>query len=470
MSRYALKGNEDPMGALCKMVVQTGYEDLPDEVVAYAKHSILDTMAVIIGGSAMEGVPVVVNLVKDKGGKPQSFIPFYGGKVPASEAAFAIGPMARAMDMGDAHGEGGHCSEYTIPALLAATGLKNHVSGKEFITSFVVGQEVLVRIGIAYKLVSKGIPSGYHGGHYIFGSIASVGKLIGLGLDELLNAQGIGRGMTQPHDTAMYQPASLMVRVHHGFVCQDAINACLLAKGGITGPRADTADILAGVKGYLTTAKWQTDPSAITRALGEKWEMLNVAMKPYPSCQCTHTSIDGILDQIKEHNIEVRDIDHIEIDVSSLILTTVCSPQVQKWNPQTVPECQFSLPYVVATAAYDNDVFLDSFSLESRKRQDVRELMKRVSVKEDPGLPPFGAKVSIRLKDGTQYSKTYIQIKGHPEKRFTEKELIEKFKKCVRFSAYRLSNEAVESVIETILNMERTGDVMSSLFDPLTPE
>ena len=93
----------DPMSALCQLVINTGYEDLPDNVIDYAKKCILDTIAVIIGGSAMEGVATVVDFVKEKGGKPQSLIPLYGGKVPASEAAFAIGPMARAMDMGDAH-------------------------------------------------------------------------------------------------------------------------------------------------------------------------------------------------------------------------------------------------------------------------------------------------------------------------------------------------------------------------------
>ena len=143
----------DPMSTLCKMVVDTRYEDLPADVITYAKHCIMDIMAVTIGGSAMEGIPAVVDLVKDKGGKPQSVIPFYGGKVPASEAAFAIGPMTRAMDMGDAHQEGGHSSEYIFPALLAATGLRDRVSGKDFITSFIVGSEILVRIGIAFKVV-----------------------------------------------------------------------------------------------------------------------------------------------------------------------------------------------------------------------------------------------------------------------------------------------------------------------------
>lgn len=460
----------DPMSDLCRMVVETKYEDLPDHVINYAKHCILDIMGVTIGGSAMEGIPVVVDLVKEKAGKPESVIPFYGGKVPASEAAFAIGPMSRAMDMGDAHQEGGHCSEYIFPALLAATGLKDRVSGKDFITAFVVGSEVLVRIGVAFGLVSKAIPMGQIGGHYIFGCIAAVGKLLGLNYKELENAEGIGRGMTQPHDVAMLAPPTHMVRVHHGFIGQDAITSCLLASRGITGPCGEVSDILSGNTGYLNFAKWQTDPGLITKGLGKEWEMLNIAMKPNPSCGCTHTSIQGILEQMEEHSFEVEDIAAIDIDVSPVIWTAVCTPKEERWNPQTVPECQFSLPYAVATAAFDKNVFLNSYSEEARAREDVRELMTRISAQQDPGLSSFAARLNIKLENGSKYSGEYINTKGHPDKPFTEMELIDRFKKYTPYSAFKLSDGAVDSLINAILNMENIDDVAGSLLGPVTPE
>lgn len=91
MTKYLSMGHEDPIITLCRMVIGTKYEDLPRGVVNYAKQCILDTIAVTIGGSAMEGIAAIVDFVKNKGGKPESIIPFYGGKVPASEAGLAIG-------------------------------------------------------------------------------------------------------------------------------------------------------------------------------------------------------------------------------------------------------------------------------------------------------------------------------------------------------------------------------------------
>ena len=454
------------MSTLCRMVVKTKFEDLPNEVIACAKRFILDTMAVIVGGSGMEGIPEVVGLVKEKGGRPESLIPFYGGKVPASEAGLAIGPMARAMDFGQVHEWGGHCSEYTVPALLAATGLKNKVNGKEFLTAFVVGQEVLIRIGMAYKAF-KSVPISTIGGHYVFGAVAAVGKLLDLSLETLENAEGIVREMTQPYDIAMYSPATLIVRVHHGFVCQDAINACLLAKRGITGPRQG---VLTGERGYLASAKWETDPNALTKGLGEQWEMLNVQMKPYVSCKCTHTSIQGIIDQMKEHHFQTEDIAEIHTDQCSRNWAIVCIPKEAKWNPRTVPECQFSLPYTVATAAHDKTVSLDSYKPQAMVRQDVKDLMTRISAREDPSLPEFAARVHTTLKDGRRFSKEYNYVRGHPENPFTQEELIDKFMGCVRYSAYNPGDLTINSVIEALLHLDQIDDVVDAVLRPLTPK
>lgn len=460
-------GQEDPIITFCRMVIDTKYEDLPSHVVNRAKQSILDITGVIIGGSAMEGIPPVVDLVKDKGGKPESVIPFYGGKVPASEAALAIGPMSRAMDFAEIHPEAFHCTEHTVPALLAATGLKDKVTGKEFITAFVLGQEVMLRIGIAFK-PSKAWTFGMTTGHYIFGSIAAVGKLIGLSQEELENAEGIGRGMTQPHDTAMLNPCTLMLKVHQGFIAQDAINACLLARRGITGPRRE---VLVGPKGYLSFPKWETEPSGLTKGLGEEWEMLNVVMKPYIGCLSAHTSMHGIIEQMGEYNFGVEDIAAIETAQPPASWRLACTPWEEKMNPQTGYEYQFSLPYLVATAAYDKDVFLTSFTPEAVARQGVRELMTRISAKEDTGLPPWATKLTTTLKDGRKYSKEYFSadVKGSPQNPFTEQELIAKFKRSIPYSAYKLSDTTVDSLIETILNLEKVDDVVSAIITPVTP-
>jgi len=447
------------------MVVETEYQDLPDNVVSLAKKAILDTLAVIIGGSFMDGISSVVDLVKDKGGKPESLIPFYGGSVPASEAALAIGPMARAMDLGHVHRYAGHNSEYTIPALLAAVGLRERVSGKEFITAYTLGQEVLIRIGDAYRFWEAS-PIVSIGGHYIFGPVASVGKILNLTLNELENAEGIAYQMSQPYSMAMYSPATLIVRVHHGFVCQDAINCCLLSQKGITGPRQE---VLAGNKGYLASAKWETDARVLTEELGEKWHMLTITSKLYTSCHCTHASIDGILQQMDEYNFTFDDIDTIHTEQSPGNWAIVCTPKEVKWDPQTVAECQFSLPYCIATAAFDRNIFLESFSAKARARREIRDFMNRISAEEDTDLPERAARVHTTLKDGRKFSGEYLYPRGHIKNPITEEAIIEKFRRCAQYSAYPLGDSTIDLLINTIQNLDTVDDVVEALLIPLTP-
>ncbi|WP_176046370.1 MmgE/PrpD family protein [Burkholderia sp. BCC1644] len=466
MTKFERQGVEDPMATLCRMALQTQYADLPAGVTRHAKQTLLDAMGVTIGGSAMEGIPEIVALVKERGGNPQTPLPFYGGRVPAHEAALALGPMPRAMDCGDLHEEAGHVTEYVVPTLLAATGLRGKVSGKEFLAAMAVGQEILVRLGTAYKVINRAIKHHECGGHYIFGAVAAVGKLLGLTQDQLENAQGIARTMTQPNTMGIYSPATLMVRMHHGLVSQAAITCCQLAQRGITGPRAE---VLTGPKGYLSTARWETDPDFILHALGEHWEMENIITKGYSACYFSHSSIDAIRELMKAHRFGAADIAGIHIETSTPSWRAVCEPQEKKWHPVTVPECQFSLPYVVAIAAFDDKVFLESYNEDARNRPEVRELMTRITAEENPDVSDWGARLAVTLRDGRVLKQECVYVKGHPRNPFTEEDFVAKFRLCVPYAAIELSKQTVDTMIGDILHLDEVDDVAAALLDPLVP-
>lgn len=467
MSKFRLIEGEEPEVSLCRFVAETSFEDLPAEIVDHCKRSILDTMAVTIGGSAMEAIPEMVSLVKEKGGKPESLIPFYGGRAPASEVGLVLGPISRAMDFGDVHDEAAHASEYILPALFAAGGLKGKVTGKEYITAFAVGKEVLVRIGLAFRALTGASKVGIGDGHFIFGSVMAVGKLLGLNLEQLKHAFGIVRAMPQPLDADAYRVGTLMTRLHHGFVTQDAINACEMVQRGIT---AYHKNLLLGNVGYFGLAKWEVFPEDLTRGLGTKWEMPNTAMKPYSACKCTHASIQSLMEIMKENKIKPGDIEKVMFDESTINILTVALPHEVKWNPHTVPECQFSLPYVVATAALGYDVLPSAYTAEARARKDVREFMKKISAKEDSSLPIYTARAHVTLKDGRQFTKECLYIKGHPRNPFTIEELIAKYRSCLPYSAFKLSDKVADSILDSILKLETVADVEKALLVPLTPK
>ena len=137
----------DLMLDLVHFVVSTDYEDLPKDVVDYAKKHILDTIGSIVAGSSAEGITPAVDLAKEWGGNPQASILLFGGKVPVPSAAFAIGPMARALDFGAVHSEANeHPNEYTFAAALPLAEFLGS-SGRDLIIALALGNEIIVRIG-----------------------------------------------------------------------------------------------------------------------------------------------------------------------------------------------------------------------------------------------------------------------------------------------------------------------------------
>ena len=61
----------------------------------------------------------------------------------------------------------------------------------------------------------------------------------------------------------------------------------------------------------------------------------------------------------------------------------VCLSEEKKWNPQSVVDAQFSLPYAIAHAAIRGKVSLDTFQAEGLGDARVRALTPRVRARLD---------------------------------------------------------------------------------------
>ncbi len=457
----------DPELALARFVTETDFEDLPQEIVDFSKKHILDTFACMIGGSTQGTIPEIVGIVKEMGGKEESYIPLWGGKVPAPMAAFAIGPMTRALDFGDSHPAfPGHTAEFVLPPLVAALGLKGKVSGKELVTAFALGEEVLCKVG--YALSRKSIPHpGYEmGGHYLFGAVAGVAKLLGFNSEQVISAFGLASEMKEPH---RQNSGTWGVRIIHAFVSQDAITICLLAKAGIIGPR----DVFLGKNGFLynvTKGTWKVYPEKLAKDLGKEWLFPLTNLKASSACLYTHNGIGSLLELMSENNIKVKDIEKIHATVHPKGFATVCDPHEMKWNPQTVPECQFSLPYVLATTAFEGGFFPVHLEKKAMERKSVREFMKRITASESSEFTaPWETEITITLKDGREFSRRAIHAKGSPEKPLSVEDIVRKLKGVIIHSHYKLTPAKVDLFIDRVLHLEQVKDVEEELILLITP-
>ena len=474
MKKFSRLNNEDGINTLCRMVSELEYDDIPEDVKQLAKELILDTIGCMIGGHGQFPLPEIAKHVQKKGGVEESYVMFHGGKkIPAEEAAMAMGPMPRALDWAAIHPEAMHSVEHTLPPMLSALGYLDstegkRVSGKDFLTAFVAAQEVLIRIGMGFR-GNIGVQQGRSNGHYIFGSIAGVGRLLGLSNAQLENAEGIGRNMTQPHDMATYHPITHMVKVHQGFIAQDAIQACKFAKLGVTGPRNN---VICGPMGYFGMANWPTDEDVVFDGLGEKWQQLGIEMKAYAGCKCLHCAVGAAEHIVKTNGLSLDEIKQVYVEDSTLNVRVSGGTMEEKLNPTDVFQRQFSVPYMVSTILHDDELIPQSFFDEPAARQEIKSFMEKVQITESKDLAPWRSRVTITTKDNSTFVKEMdpIELKGSVEHRYTQEELIHKFKTLAEMSVTDFSEETLDRLIDTVLHLEQSDDVLRDIVFALTPE
>ena len=68
-------------------IMDSRFEDLPEETVDIAKNVILNDVGAAIAGARAAGCEAVINQVREWGGKKKATILVHGGKVPAARLA-----------------------------------------------------------------------------------------------------------------------------------------------------------------------------------------------------------------------------------------------------------------------------------------------------------------------------------------------------------------------------------------------
>lgn len=441
----------DPAGVFASWIVTIQYEDLPRKVVSLYKRLLLDHIGVIVGGANQHGVLQAYEYVRHWGGKPEARIIVHGDRVPLPNAAFVNGAMARALDFGDVEREAGHSSEYIVPTLLSVADMVEEVSGKQFLTAYAVSSEVMCRIGMACKV------SAMFNEHFKlqtihqWGPICGAAKLLDLTVDQTWNAIGLGYSCLSSGDTQSTVEGNLVKRMDHAFVSQNAINCVLLAKAGVTGTRK----VFLGERGFVATNyPFENDPAMFTKDLGSQW-MAQFSQKLYSCCFHTHSAIQIARDLIKENGIDLENIALMEFEVP---YETVIAPK--KWDPKTVPEAQFSLPYTVATALIKGKVFADDYSQEEMHRTDVRGFMARIKASLNEEMPKEGAKLKMALKDGTVYTKDRTYSPGDSvQAPLGWGEIVNKFHLCTRSVGISEANQ--DKIVDMVNSIEAIEDVRS---------
>ncbi|MDA7946996.1 MAG: MmgE/PrpD family protein [Hyphomicrobiaceae bacterium] len=441
---------------LAEFVSGLRYEDVPAEVSERAKRLILDVTGIIIRArNDAESTPSLISAVERLGlaegqcsvmGDERSYAP--------TAAALINGALAHSLDFDDTHAEGSiHSSAPIVPAALAAAEMSD-ASGKELIAAVVAGYEVQIRLSLALNPTAH-YDQGFHPTATcgVFGAAAAAGKLLGLDADGIQSAFGIA--LSQAAGSMEFlADGAWTKRSHVGQAAQNGLMCAVMAGEGFKGP----AQAFEGRAGFLHAYSPKSDPDKVSAALGETWETMRLAVKPYPSCRYSHAAIDGIVDLVKEHGISAEDVEEVEIGLPETGWKIIGGPG-DKTNPKSIVDGQFSMPFCAAVALREGGLAWDDY----RKHLDdetTRALTARVKSVVDPQAEAeFPANMSgvarIRTRSGS-FERFVVVPKGEPDNFLEDAEFRSKFDGlCEPY----LGKDAADRLADSLLSLEQANSV-----------
>ena len=441
---------------------QLKYEDLSPEVIKRTKLLILDTVGIIIrarhDAESTSSLVSAIEKLEMSNGSCQVF----SDKKTYSPSAAALlnGTLAHSLDFDDTHAEASlHSSAPILSAALAAAQM-NKSSGQELITACVVGYEVQIRLGLAGG-ASAHYKKGFHPSATcgIFGAAAAAGFLMGLTKEQYISAFGIA--LSQSAGSMQFlTDGAWTKRSHVGQAAQNGLSCAIMAGEGFKGP----SKAFEGQWGYLHSYASGGNIKKAIDGLGEKFETLNLGVKPYPSCRYSHAAIDGLIELKKELNFSSEDLDDVDIGLSETALNIIGYPLNDKQNPKSIVDGQFSMPFCAAVTVKSGGLQWDDYK-NHLNNSDTLSLCNKIKVSPDKDAeeccPEYmSAKVKVVVK-GKKHEK-FIKIpKGEPENFMDDAEFISKFQ---GLTEPYLSKQRVDQLTDLMLKMDKANNV-NSIFE-----
>jgi 2-methylcitrate dehydratase PrpD len=228
-----------------------------------------------------------------------------------------------------------------------------------------------------------------------------------------------------------------------------------MAGEGFKGP----GQAIEGKDGFLNVYAPAADPAKAVAGLGETWETLAIAVKPYPSCRYSHAAMDALIRLKADNDIDAGEVEAVEIGLPHTGWNIIGDPETEKQNPTNVVDGQFSMPFVAAVALTQGGMEWDDYD-RFIGDGSILDLCRRVtSVVDAQAEAEFPSQMSAvaRVRTARGDFETFVAIpKGEPENFLSIEELRAKFD---GLTGPYLDAADREAFAEALLNLETAEDI-----------
>ncbi len=429
---------------LAEFVAGLEVQRIPAAVRERAKRLMLDAIGCGLAAKRFDFAAASLGAIAELAGPGPRAVVGHAQRLPLRDAVLANGILMHGLDYDDTHTEGvAHLTVAVLPAVLGL-GAELGKSGGDLVTAYVAGVEAGARIAS----VAKGgfHQAGFHPTGVVgaFAAAIAAGKLYGLDVPALVNAQGAALSVAAG-SLEFLEDGSWTKRLHAGWAGVGGITAAALARRGFVAPGAAYEGRYGLFRIYLRNENPETERA--TRALGSEWETLNVAVKPFPACHFVHAFADAAI-ALRQSGVDPAQVASVTALVPKEEVEVICEPAANKRRPANDYDAKFSLPYVLAASLRAGKFGLAELEPGALADPQTLALAAKVGYRVDPdsGFPKhYSGEVIVRLSDGRELRHREAINRGAADRPLSNPEVEAKF----------MDNAASQRIRELVLGMER---------------
>jgi 2-methylcitrate dehydratase PrpD len=430
---------------LAQFVAQTRWEDVPKPVQHHAKLTLLDTLGVILAGSAR---PEVAALRQQLTASAGSGATVYAQGCPNADprtAALLNGIAGRSIELCEGlRFVSGQAAMQVLPGVLAV-GEQAGSTGRDMLAAFVLGYDVAARIAGGFTPR----PLAHQNGQVSLLAAAAGARLRGLDAGGISRAMRIATVLTLTPSYTNAVAGATALNVAGGMSGFAAALAPELALAGF----AAQPDAIEEALGNLTGDGFT--PDRLLDELGATWHITRNYFRLYACCNPIHPALDCLAAALAELRPCPEEIEQIEV-ATYRFASVMRNPE-----PPNYFASKYSLPHAAAVMAVRGDAGFSALDDSSLQDAAIVGLRYRVHITEDPAMTAVAprlrpARVTVTLTDGRHSSQSCDSHRGDFQQPFAEAEIRGKFREL---AGVVLTAEGAAEVERAIDHCEEWRDV-----------
>ena len=426
---------------------------IPDDVIARARRSLLDYLAVTCAGAAFQKEKLEAYFAFAQPEPGQFKAIGTGRNLALKEAVFLNGLNGHALDFDDGTNSGIIHLGSPIFSLLIPLAQRYNRSVDDILKAAVVGYEVSYTMAVSIQPGHKKM--GYHatGTCGTLGAAVAASYLLGFSREErfqafaaaCVSAGGMLKVLDDGSELKPYNVAKATLL---------ALTSIQLAKCGFKGH----PDPLGG-RGFFKMMTGKEDIELKPVLLNGSYAIMKSYTKPYASCRYTHPAVEAAIHL--RQKVKTADVKEILVRTYDLA--------VSGHDHTDIPgaySAKMSIPFATAAAFLYGKAGLREFSDEIVADEEVLALTRKVRVRQDDALssvfPEIQAAV-VNVKTENEVFEERVDFpKGEPENPLTDEEFRERYDGLMEyagilpeiagdvFNAVSGENTAVEALINRL--------------------